>query len=156
MAEQDFLARLESLGAVPLYEAWQGVMHPHHIQCNAGHDAYPTPNNVQRGQGICRYCVSKIWDTFYVVRHDTHPWVKFGITSGDPKPRLGDHRRTGYSIILGLFTDLPGTIAPDLERELIRALKYEGYYCLRGREYYELEALPRIVEVVNSRIPEKD
>ena len=98
--EAAFRSRLAELDATPLYEKWLGALQKHHVRCAAGHDCWPTPHSVQRGQGICRECAGMAWDVFYVVTHGSKPHVKFGITSGDPRPRLREHRRDGYTNVL--------------------------------------------------------
>lgn len=56
VAESDFRGALARLGAVPLFEKWLGNGRRHHIRCAEGHDAYPRPNGVQQGEGLCRTC----------------------------------------------------------------------------------------------------
>jgi len=58
-AEQRFLAALEAEGARPAYEQWTSTHKPHAIVCRAGHNAAPTPANINKGQGVCRYCSGK-------------------------------------------------------------------------------------------------
>lgn len=55
-AEAAFCAKLDELGATLLEPRWLGAAHGHHVRCAAGHEAWPKPNNVQQGQGICRAC----------------------------------------------------------------------------------------------------
>ncbi|MFJ4738192.1 hypothetical protein [Streptomyces sp. NPDC088775] len=74
---------------------------------------------------------------FYVVVDDVRGRIKFGITSGDPRPRLRDHARDGFEIVVRLLTGLPETVAPDLERKLIRMLTLAGVEPVRGREYFD-------------------
>ncbi|MGW1204191.1 hypothetical protein [Streptomyces cyaneofuscatus] len=74
---------------------------------------------------------------FYVVVDDVSSRIKFGITSGDPRPRLGDHARDGFKIVVRLLTELPETVAPDLESNLITMLMLGGVKPIRGREYFD-------------------
>jgi hypothetical protein len=58
VAEAAFRARLAVLGAELLEPEWLGSKGRHHVICPAGHDSWPTPNQVQQGKGICRECGS--------------------------------------------------------------------------------------------------
>lgn len=58
-AEERFRRRLEQLGAQLLEPAWLGIMKPHRVRCNAGHDCYPAPVSVNSGQGICLRCARR-------------------------------------------------------------------------------------------------
>jgi hypothetical protein len=51
-----FKARLAVLGATLVEEKWLGCHTAHHVRCAAGHDRYPRPRDVIRGDGICRIC----------------------------------------------------------------------------------------------------
>lgn len=44
------------MGATLLEPEWLGSQRKHHARCNAGHDCYPLPNDVQQRRGICRVC----------------------------------------------------------------------------------------------------
>lgn len=55
-SEAKFKARLAELGATLLEEKWLGRHTPHHVRCAAGHDRYPRPGDVIKGDGICRIC----------------------------------------------------------------------------------------------------
>ena len=58
-AEAAFRQRLIELGAELLEPAWRGSGRKHHVRCRAGHDCYPMPSNVRRGQGLCRACAGQ-------------------------------------------------------------------------------------------------
>ena len=147
--EAAFRSRLQELGAVPLYETWLGAKTPHRVRCRAGHDAYPTPCAIQAGQGACYQCAhSAEWDVFYVVT--SRQAVKFGITSGDPRDRLGDHTRQGFTDVTRLACGLPGTTALDTERAVRQALALAGERPLRGREYFDVSCLALILDVADS------
>lgn len=55
-AEAKFRARVIELGGTPLYEFWRGTKESTHIRCPQGHDAYPRPNDVLNGNGLCKTC----------------------------------------------------------------------------------------------------
>lgn len=55
-AEAKFREVLLAMGAVPLYKEWTGTKSAYHVRCPAGHDCWPAPASVQRGNGICRIC----------------------------------------------------------------------------------------------------
>lgn len=146
-SEAKFLARLKELGATPLYEAWLGSHEPHRVRCSAGHECEPTPSGVIQGHGACRYCAGKNWDAFYVVTGSGA--VKFGITSGDPRPRLRIHATQGYAEVARLVTGLPGTVALDAERAVKQALAMAGERPLRGKEYFDISCLALVLDVAD-------
>jgi hypothetical protein len=147
-SEAKSLSRLKDLGAVPLYETWRGTHEPHRVRCSGGHDCAPSPSDVLQGHGVCRYCVGKDWDAFYVVT--SGQVVKFGVTSGNPNPRIRAHANQGYSSIVRLATGLPGTRAPDTERAVMAALALSGEKPVRGREYFDISCLALILDVADS------
>jgi len=55
-AEASFRARLDGLGATPLYTKWLGVKRPYHVRCANGHDCQAWPDSIRRGRGPCRIC----------------------------------------------------------------------------------------------------
>lgn len=139
-----FRRRLAALGVTPAYDKWLGVMRPHRVICSAGHECWPTPTNIQRGQGACRSCAGKTWDVFYVVANDATRWVKLGVTSGDPGGRLRDHRREGYGR-LAFLAIVPS--ARVVELHVLEVLAKAGHEPLRGREYFATDALDVILGV---------
>lgn len=147
-AEAAFRARLTELGA-SLLEPYRNGKTPHRVRCAAGHECRPTPKHIQEGNGICRLCAGRIWDVFYVVVDLDRHRLKFGVTSGDPRPRLQAHRPAGYREVVRLLTDLPGTVAPDLERSVLAALRLAGEQPINGREYYDSSALALVLDVVD-------
>jgi hypothetical protein len=148
LAEAAFLAALAAMGAMPLFDTYQGANQPHLVRCPEGHDCYPRPSGVTRGVGICRFCAGKQWDAFYVVTSPQE--VKFGITSGSPRPRLIEHARTGHREVVRVFTDLPGTMAPDTEAAVMAALKLAGERPVRGKEYFDVSCLALVLDVADS------
>ena len=149
-AEAAFRARVVELGGTPLFGEWLGNNQPHHVVCVAGHDCYPYPAGVQQGEGVCRKCRGKLWDAFYVVEHEDQHRVKFGVTSGDARPRLADHRVDGYRTVVRLLTGLPDGAAPDAERAVKAALAMAGEKPVRGTEYFDASCLALILDVADS------
>ena len=149
-AEATFRDRLAELGATPLFGEWLGSHQPHAARCAAGHDCRPIPAGVQQGEGVCRKCRGKLWDAFYVVEHEDQHRVKFGVTSGDARPRLKRHRAAGYRTVVRLLTGLPDGAAPDAERAVKAALALAGERPVRGTEYFDASCLGLILDVADS------
>lgn len=120
---------------------------PLHIVCSADHDCYPRPDDIVQGQGLCRVCAGSAWDVFYVVNNLTAARVKFGVTSGSPKARLRTHRRQGYVEVVRLRERLAS--AATLEQHVIRSMREAGIKPAHGREYYDLSALPVVLDIVD-------
>jgi len=156
VAEARFRARVAELGGEVL-EPYQGGGTPVRVRCAAGHECKPRPSSVIAGRGICRVCAGRVWDVFYVVANPTAARIKFGITSGDPRPRLTTHRQSGYQKIVRLLTDLPGVVAPELEHAVRAALALAEVAPIRGREYYDISALAIVLDMADnwplSRLP---
>lgn len=148
-AEMAFRERVKELGGEVLEPKWLGSVKPHKIRCSKGHEGSPMPGNVQRGDGICRTCAGKSWDVFYVVADEIDDTVKFGITSGDPRPRLGNHARDGFDTVIRLIKGLPSDLAPRLERAVRAALRDAKEEPVRGREYFPARTLGLILDVVD-------
>jgi hypothetical protein len=125
-------------------------MQPHPAICPNGHDCRPTPCHVRAGVGGCAACKNKIFDVFYVVVDEAVGVVKFGITSGNPAPRLRDHRKDGFTEVVRLFRGMGQGEAAILERELLRLLKCAGVAPVRRREYFPVETLNTILYVTDS------
>jgi len=147
-AETAFRARLAELGAELLEPAWLGGNVPHRVRCAAGHESATRPSHVLAGRGACRFCAGKVWDVFYVVAAPDR--LKFGIASRGGKPRLATHRAAGFHAVVRLMTDLPGETAPDIERAVLAALHLAGVGPVRGREYYDIDALALVLDVVDN------
>lgn len=148
VAEASFRARLAELGATLLEPAWLGANTPHRVRCSAGHDCTPRPSNIRDGDGLCRACAKRAWDALYVVTDDLDV-VKFGITSGDPRPRLRVHRRNGLDQVIRLFTGLPHGVARPLEDNIRSALRDAREEPIRGREYFPARSLPLILDLID-------
>ena len=150
VAEAAFRARLAELEATMLEPVWLGTDTPHRVRCAAGHEGRPRPGGVARGEGICRVCAGRVWDVFYVVATDPLAQIKFGITSGDPRPRLRRHKADGYSQRILVLEGLPGTAAPEIEVAAIAALKLADIEPLHGREYYTADALAIVLDIADN------
>jgi hypothetical protein len=149
-AERAFRARVAELGGECLYDEWRGVSKPHRVQCAAGHECTPRPAGMQQGEGPCRICAGRAWDAFYLVVDRGRHRLKFGITSGDPRPRIADHRRAGYVETVRLLTDLPGEDAPKLERAVLSALDMASETPAHGREYFDASVLALVLDVIDN------
>ncbi|MGW0465605.1 hypothetical protein ACWDX6_10065 [Streptomyces sp. NPDC003027] len=90
---------------------------------------------------------------FYVVVDEVSNRIKFGITSGDPRPRLGDHARDGFEVVVRLLAGLPETVAPDLERDVKATLTLAGIKPIRGREYFDRCSAEAVILDVVHRYP---
>lgn len=148
-AEEEFRARVQELGGEVLEPVWLGSNEPHRIRCAFGHESRPRPTGVQQGQGICRFCMGKLWDAFYVVVNDAEDMLKFGITSGDPRPRLKRHERDGFERVVRVLTDLPGRTAQELERSVIATLRLAGETPARGVEYFDARVAATVLDIVD-------
>ena len=84
---------------------------------------------------------------FYVVTNPVRGRVKFGISSGDPRPRLGDHRRAGYTEEVRVLPDLVDVAA--LERHVLSTLRDAGIPATQGREYFDISVLALVLDVVD-------
>ena len=146
IAEANFRECLTGLGAVLLESEWLGARTPHKVRCIAGHECNPLPNSTQQGRGICIQCVNA-WDIFYIVINRKNKRVKFGITSRSSNPRLKRHAAAGYTEIERLISNVP---AYELERIIKIALAACNYVPARGREYFDIDALPFILYIVDT------
>lgn len=86
---------------------------------------------------------------FYVVADDINDVVKFGITSGNPRPRLSRHAREGFDDVIRLVEGLPGDLAPRLERAILAALQDAREAPVRGREYFPSRVLALVLDLVD-------
>ena len=152
-AELKFRARLAELGAT-LLEPYSGNKTPVRVRCAEGHDCRPQPGGVIQGQGVCTTCAGKIWDAFYVVTSEAA--VKFGITSGNGRPRLRTHRAAGYRTTVRLLPGLPGDTAPEMERAVMAALRLAGFKPVYGREHFSIDALALVLDIVDNYLTQEE
>lgn len=152
-AEAAFRGRVSHLGGV-LLEPYQHNAHPEplRVRCPKGHETTVIPGGLRRGEGLCRFCAGKEWDAFYVLQDELEDVVKFGVTSGDPRPRLLHHERDGFGQVLRLHTGLPGDVAPKLERTILAALRDAREEPVRGREYFPARVLPVVLDLVDGHL----
>ena len=143
-----FLDLLEEHGATPQFSIWKGWLHSYRIRCSKGHITYPWACAVLRGCGVCRFCYV-LHDCLYIVSHSVLPQFKFGITSGDTRPRLNDHRRNGYDKVILLVTKIKDDMASQTEKAICLALYEAGYKPIHGREYYDVSALPIALDIAD-------
>ena len=144
-AWKGFRSAVADQGGEVLEPVWLGNNTPHRVRCAEGHETTVQPGHVQQGHGICRYCAGKVWDAFYIVANDDNGVIKFGITSGDPRPRLRNHRADGFERVILVRADFPE--ARDLETRVIRALDDAGEHPVRGREYFPARVLATVLDV---------
>jgi hypothetical protein len=147
VGEADFRARLAEMGCTPLYEEYRGRNQPHHCLCPAGHDCYPRPSGLQRGQGACATCAHRDYTVFYVLEHEADPVVKFGVSGQDGRRRLGIHRLDGFTTIHLLVADLASGVAKDAEDAVRASLALAGESPVRGREYFDVSCLGLILDI---------
>jgi hypothetical protein len=84
------------------------------------------------------------------VREPISGRIKFGITSGDPRPRLGQHQAAGYRERVLVLESLPLGLAHKLEAAARVILMVSGLEPIRGREYFEAAALPLVLDIVRA------
>jgi single CXXC unit len=145
--ELAFCTRVAELGGMVLGE-YVNNHTPVLVRCPGGHLGRPHPHGIMTGQGICRICSCKAQDVFYVVT--SRLAVKFGITSGNPRPRLATHARQGYKQVVRLVADLAPTVAAKAERAVLSALAMAGEQPIRGKEYFDISCLALILDVADS------
>lgn len=149
VAEIAFREKLAKLGATLLESKYRGRHRPHRIRCSAGHEVVQQPNNIMQGNGVCRTCTLGSPATiFYVVVNEAQCRVKFGITSGDGRVRLGYHRRAGYRTVVRLIDGLSDAFL--LERHVIKILGQTRVSAVKGREYFDISALALILDIVDN------
>ncbi|WP_185303031.1 GIY-YIG nuclease family protein [Streptomyces finlayi] len=145
---------MQELGGTVDEPQWLGDGAPHRLSCREGHQCKTIPSGVKQGQGICRRCTGKVWDVFYVVQDLGTGCVKFGITSGDPRPRLRNHSAAGFRTQVRVVPDLPGDFAPNLENFIRLTLADECVKPVRGREYFPISATPLILSIAEQQLGE--
>lgn len=149
-SEARFRERLAELGAAPLFEHWAGSNRPHRVRCSVGHESTPRPSDVFQGNGICRKCAHRDWDVFYLVVNDEQRRIKFGISTGDGRPRLRTHRASGYKRVVRLLTQLPGDVALEMEQAVRSTLRLAREVPEQGREYFGIHVLGTVLDIVDN------
>lgn len=145
-AGRGFEARIVELGGQVIGQ-YVGANTPVDCICPAGHPCAPRPTNVRSGQGMCRDCTGRAWDTFYVTINPTTDRVKFGVASGGPATRLRRHRQHGYTTVVRVLANLSDADA--LERRILSALRDAGVPPVEGREYFDASALAVILDIAD-------
>ena len=151
-AQMEFRDRLADLGAAPAWEKWEGTTIRHRVVCSEGHICWIRPAYLKLGKSPCRIC-SKKWDIFYVVVNDDLGWVKFGITSEDPRVRLKAHRTDGFRRTVRVASITGAKLVEEHVQDVLTA---HGYRPVRGREYFLLPALEIILKTAQSYDPETE
>lgn len=136
IVEARFRGRVSELGGEVLEPTWLGSNAPHRVRCRVGHVVTPRPDHVLGGSGMCHICAGRSWDVFYVVTNAATSTLKFGITSGNPRPRLADHAHSGFRQVDLLLTALGDGIALIVERSVRADLRAAGYRPVQGSEYF--------------------
>lgn len=86
----------------------------------------------------------------YVVNNEFN--LKFGITNGDGQLRLQTHKYDGYSNIALLRINQPILLVKNIENIIIDELNQAGFIPIRGREYYSIEAMSIVIDVIDREI----
>ena len=89
-------------------------------------------------------------DVFYIVIGPRG--LKLGITSGDARRRLAEHRRNGYVQTVRLWTELPGRVADDTKDLVLARLKTAGHKPTQGHEYFNAELLPAVLGIADHEL----
>lgn len=148
VAEKKFRDAVERLGGVVLEPAYLGVNRAHRTRCAEGHESTTWPSHLARGVTLCSECNFAGHDVFYVVVDARKDRVKFGITSGDPRRRLGIHKKQGYKTVVRLHE---GMKEPrKLETFVGRTVRDAGHVPVRGREHFDVCTLGLILDVVDN------
>jgi hypothetical protein len=148
-AERKLLALLQEAGTTML-DPYRSANRRVRLRCAQGHTFTTTPAAVVHDAAACRTCRGKAWDVFYVVRDEINGLIKFGITSGNARRRLDTHARDGFDQVVRLAAALPTGVAPDLERNVLMALRDVREQPVRGREYYRDRALALVLDLVDN------
>jgi hypothetical protein len=147
-AERSFRARIAKLGGKlhSDYE-WKGSFARYLISCPEGHEVAVMPTSIAQGAYLCRKCLGKVWDVFYVVSDPTKRRVKFGITSSGGKKRIATHRAAGYGEVIRFMPNRPD--ADRLEANVIATLADARIEPVSGREHFDMSALPVILDIAD-------
>lgn len=151
-SERTFRSLVAELGGKLVEPQYLGATVPHRVICENGHACAPRPAGLNRGKGLCRKCIGKVWDIFYVVCNPISHRVKFGVTTKNGARTAAGHRRLGEHATVG-YTDVSRFLdvrqAGQLEQHVIATLTAAGFAPVHGREYYDVSALPVILDVAD-------
>jgi hypothetical protein len=153
---QEFSERAKDLGFTVLESQWIAASRPHQAVCFAGHEFGLVPNKMKRG---CPECPRGMYggtvpphDVYYVVSGlDTttgKETVKPGISSGSGYSRLRQHAEDGLNAQHLRILGMPVGMARALERFVLDGLDGEGWLPARGVEYFPVEALQDVMDLV--------
>jgi hypothetical protein len=78
--------------------------------------------------------------------------VKFGMTSGNGRARLGRHRKHGFTELIHLEARLPAGLAAHTERKIKIALRMSGASPVQGTEYFSDEYAVLILNEIGNWI----
>jgi|ERR1035437_4130535 hypothetical protein len=132
-----------ALGAMLLWDIWNGSRTKHQIQYQNGHIGWIWPSNINSGCGCCRLCAGREWDVFYLVHDPIMNHFKLGVTSNDPDPRLSTHKRDSFYKLLYLILNVD---ARELETQLLDFLSKSDYLPYRGNEYFSDDSLDSLLK----------
>lgn len=122
---------------------------PIEIICPQGHRVRVYPQSVICGYNICMICAGKTWDVFYFMENPSNGNCKIGITSGDIRIRLREHRRNGLSKVLRMYIDLADYVAKTLEDDVLASLSDINIKPIKGREYFSSIAIKPIFSLLD-------
>jgi hypothetical protein len=146
VAKEAFHALIAEMGGAVIGE-YVNAGTPTECLCPEGHVWWPTPDRLKQRGNPCRSCIGCASDVFYVVANPGLRRIKFGITSGDERARLSDHRRAGYADVVRVVPGLDDALI--LERHVVASLRDAGIRPAQGREYFDLVALAVVLDVVD-------
>jgi len=152
----EFSERAKDLGITVLESQWIAASRPHQAICFAGHEFGLVPSKMKRG---CPECPRGMYggavpphDVYYIVSGlDTttgKETVKPGISSGSGYRRLRQHAEDGLTVQHLKITALAAGMARTLERFVLGGLDSEGWLSTRGVEYFPMEALQDVMDLV--------
>ena len=95
---------------------------------------------------MCHLCPSEPWNRFYVVANRDARTIKIGATANRFWLRLADHRRNGYTEIIRKLATPSARI---IETAVLDALRVAEILPVQGKEYFDLSALPVILDVAD-------
>ena len=153
---QEFSEGAKDLGVTVLESHWTAASRAYRAVCFAGHEFGLVPNKMKRG---CPNCPRGMYggavpphDVYYVVSGSDaatgKETVKPGISSGAGYNRLRQHAEDGLTVQHLRISGLPLGMARVLERFVLGGLDGEGWLSTRGVEYFPVEALRDVMDLV--------